>query len=217
VLISVIVLGFVASLDPLRPVVFLLVLRTQFVNAIAFLAGWTLALSVLFGIVVLLFAGDTSTGPGTRQRTAASVVELAVGGALIIVAARRWRGRHDESVRRGYPKAVRRRLDDVDVRRSAVVGVLIQPRALTTAAAVVVARDRSGALSLLIGFVVYACVSTAALLGILIYDIWRPESARLRFTDAVSALEWHGPMIFTVLSAAGGSYLVVDGLRDLLW
>jgi hypothetical protein len=112
---------------------------------------------------------------------------------------------------------VLRRLDDLDVRRSAVVGVLIQPRALTTAAAVVVARDRSGALGLLIGFVVFAVVSTAALLGILIYDIWRPESARLRFTDAVSALEWHGPMIFTVLSAAGGSYLVVDGLRDLLW
>jgi hypothetical protein len=70
VLISVIVLGFVASLDPLRPMVFLLVLRAQFVNTMAFLAGWTLALSVLFGIVFLTFAGDTSTvrGPGNGPR-----------------------------------------------------------------------------------------------------------------------------------------------------
>ena len=78
-LISVIVLGVVASLDPLRPVVFVLVLRTQLVNAIAFLAGWTLALSLLFVIVFVTFAGDISTGSGQGHRTAASVAELASG------------------------------------------------------------------------------------------------------------------------------------------
>ena len=215
-LISVVVLGILASLDPLRPVVFVLVLRTQLVNAIAFLAGWALALSLLFVIVFVALAGDISTGPDHRHRTAASVAELAIGAALLVVAAGRWRRRHDESGRRGYPQAVLRRLDHLDVRRAAVIGVLIQPRALTVAAAVVVARDRSGVLSLLIGFAVFAIVSTAALLGILIYDIWRPESARLRLTDVVSTLERQGPMIFTVLCAAGGGYLVLDGLRDLL-
>ena len=215
-LISVIVLGILASLDPLRPVVFVLVLRTQLVNAIAFLAGWTLALSLLFVIVFVTFAGDISTGPDHRHRTAASVAEIAVGAALLVVAARRWRRRHDESGRGGYPPAVLRRLDHLDVRRAAVIGVLIQPRALTVAAAVVIARDRSGVLSLLVGFALFAVVSTAALVGILAYDVWRPENARLRLTDVVSALERQGPMIFTVLCAAGGGYLVLDGLRDLL-
>ena len=104
VLISVIVLGILASLDPLRPVVFLLVLRTQLVNAIAFLVGWTLAMSLLFVIVFVTFAGDISTGPDHRHRTAASVAELAIGAALLIVAASRWRRRHDEIGPGGYPR-----------------------------------------------------------------------------------------------------------------
>ena len=193
---------------------FVLVLRTQLVNAIAFLAGWTLALSLLFVIVFVTFAGDIPTG--RQQRTAASVVELAIGLTLLVVAARRWHRRHDERTGGGYPRAVQRRLDSLDVRRSAVIGVLIQPRSLTVAAAVVIARDRSGTLSLLIGFAVFAVVSTAALLGILVYDIWRPERARLRMTGVVSALERRGPMIFTVLCGAGGGSLVVDGLRALV-
>ena len=215
-LISVIALGILASLDPIRPVVFVLVLRTQLVNAFAFLAGWTLALSLLFVIVLVPLAGDISTGPDHRHRTAASVAEIAVGAALLIVAAGRWRRRHDDSGRSGYPLAVLRRLDHLDVRRAALIGVLIQPRALTVAAAVVIARDRSGVLSLLIGFAVFAIVSTAALLGILTYHFWRPESATLRLTDVVSTLERQGPLIFTVLCGAGGGYLVVDGVRDLL-
>ena len=70
--------------------------------------------------------------------------------------------------------------------------------------------------SLLIGFAVFAIVSTAALLGILSYDVWRPQSARLRLTDVVSTLERQGPMIFTVVCGAGGVYLVADGVRELL-
>ena len=69
-------------------------------------------------------------------------------------------------------------------------------------------------LSLLVGFAVFAVVSTAALLGILTYDVWRPESARLRLTDVVSTLERQGPMIFTVLCGAGGGYLVLDGAEE---
>ena len=78
-LISVVVLGVLASLNPLRPAVFVLVLRTQFVNAIALLIGWAVALSLLFIIVYVALAGDVSAGPGAGQRTAASVAELAIG------------------------------------------------------------------------------------------------------------------------------------------
>jgi hypothetical protein len=215
-LISLVVLGILASLDPLRPAVFVVVLRSQFGNAIAFLAGWTLALSLLFVLVLVTFAGDISDGPDARHRTAASVVLIAVGVVLLGVAGHRWRRRHDERGPAGYPQAVLRRLHHLDVRRSAALGVLIQPRALTIAAAAVVARDRAGVLSLLIGFAVFAVASTAALLGILIYVIRRPETATLWLTDVVSAIERQCSTIFTVLCAAGGGYLVLDGLANLL-
>jgi hypothetical protein len=51
-LISVAALGLLASLDPLRPAVFVMVLRPEQarVNAISFLIGWSLALAALFSI-----------------------------------------------------------------------------------------------------------------------------------------------------------------------
>ena len=143
-LIAVVALGILASLDPFRPVVLVLVLRTQLVNAIAFLAGWTLALLSLFAIVLVPLAGDIPTPADHRHRTAASVAEIAVEAVLLIVALGRWRRRHDERGRNGYPQAVLRRLDHLDVRRAALIGVLIQPRALTVAAAVVIARTDLG-------------------------------------------------------------------------
>jgi hypothetical protein len=112
---------------------------------------------------------------------------------------------------------VLRRLDHLDVRRSAALGVLIQPRALTVAAAVIVARDRSGVLSWMFGFAGFALASTAALLGILIYVLRRPERASIWLNDVMSALERQAPMVFTVLCAAAGGYLVLDGLVHLLW
>ena len=197
--------------------VFVLVLRTQLVNAFAFLAGWTLALSLLFVIVLVPLAGDISTGTDHRHRTAASSGPRSRSGrrcsssrqaggvaatTTAVVADTRWRYSDGSTT-----STSAERLSS---------GVLIQPRALTVAAAVIIARDRSGVLSLLIGFAVFAIVSTAALLGILTYHLWSPESATLRLTDVLSTLERQGPLIFTVLCGAGGGYLVVDGVRDLV-
>ena len=215
VLISVIVLGILASLDPLRPVVFVLVLRTQLGERHRLPrrvdAGTVGAVRHRLRHVRRRHLGspDHRTGggvgrgdPGSGRRCSSS---RRAGG---VAATTRGSG--------GYPRAVLRRLDHLDVRRAAVIGVLIQPRTLTVAAAVVIARDQSGLLSLVVGFALFAIVSTAALVGILTYDLWRPESARVRLTDVVSTLERQGPMIFTVLCAAGGGYLVLDGLRDLV-
>ncbi len=192
-----------------------MVLRTGIVNAIALLVGWTLALVLLFLAVVIAFGGDPSTDPSDSQRTAASVVELVVGVGLLAFAVHRWRRRHEATAGTAYPQAVARQLEHLNVRRSAFMGVLIQPRALTVAAALVVARDRDGVFGMLVGFSLFAVASTAALLGILIYAIARPELAALRLTDVVSLLERQAPMILTALFAAGGGYLVFDALWHL--
>jgi hypothetical protein len=179
-LITLVLLGFLASLDPLRPVVFVLVLRTKRINALAFLVGWAAALSLLFVVVFVLFGGDVSGGPGADRRTGISVAELLIGLLLAVIAARRWQRRAEIETKSLAPESVLRRLDQLGPRQAGLMGVLIQPRTLTIAAALVVARDRSGVLSLLIGFAVFAVASTAALLAILVYDIRRPESAARR-------------------------------------
>ena len=198
----------------MRPAVFVVVLRSHFTNALAFLVGWTVALSVLFFLVSFTLAGDVETGPSEAHQAVASVLELAIGAALLAFAAHRWR--HKTSAKLGYPQAVQRQLDQLDVRRSAGLGVLIQPRALTIAAALVVARDRSGVLSWLIGFAVFGIASTAAILAILLFVIRRPDRAAAWLADLVESLERQAPNIFTVLCAAAGAYLVIDGIVHLV-
>jgi hypothetical protein len=211
-----VILGILASLDPVRPVVFVLVLSTRRQNALAFLVGWAFALSLLFVVAFLSLGGDATRPPGSGQRIWASALELIIGVALLGVASRRWSRRHEERRRNIVPKAVLRRLDDLDRRKAGVLGVLIQPRALTVAAALVVARDRSGTLSLLIGFAVFAAVSTAAMLGILIYDTRHHEESRSRLSGVVELLERESARLITIGAAVGGGYLVVDALFHLL-
>ena len=215
-LISVILLGFLASLDPLRPVVFVLVLRTKRINALAFLVGWAIALSLLFVVVFVLFGGDVSGKPGSDRKTWISVAELLVGLLLLVIALHRWQRRAEMVAHSVAPEAVLRRLDQLGPRQAGLMGVLIQPRTLTIAAALVVARDRSGVISLLIGFAVFAVASTSALLGILLYDIRRPESAATRLESFVGRLEAEGPMLFTILCACAGGYLVASAVYSLV-
>ena len=135
---------------------------------------------------------------------------------LTFIAARRWQRRAEMDAKSLAPAAVLRRLDQLGPRQAGLMGVLIQPRTLTIAAALVVARDRSGVLSLLIGFAVFAVVSTAALLGILLYDIRRPESAASQLESFVGRLEAQGPVLFTILCACAGVYLIADGVYSLV-
>jgi hypothetical protein len=215
VLISVVVLGFLALLDPLRPVVFVLVLRANRINATAFLVGWAVALSALFIAVFLLAAGDGSGPTSAGQRTWASAAEAVLGSVLLILAARRWQ-RRGTATHLVTPAAVLRRLNRLDPRRAGFMGVLIQPRTITIAAALVVARDQSGPVSFLIGFALFAVVSTSMLLGIFGYHLWRPQDAERRLSGLVAVLEGYGPLLITALCAVGGGYLLVDGLLGLI-
>ena len=215
---TVALLGVLAALDPIRPVVFVLVLRTEgaIVNAIALLIGWAVSLTVLFLIGFAISDAGNQAGRSSRHPTRTSVLELLVGMTLLVIAARQWRRRNDSAAHLATPQAILRRLDGMTPRSAGFVGMLLQPRTLTIAAALVIARDHSSFASLIIGFGVFALLSTAGLLGILAYNVRRPEEARLRLTDFVTRLEQLGPLLFTGLMAFGGAYLLIDGVRVLV-
>jgi hypothetical protein len=216
-LITVTLLGLLASLDPLRPVVFVLVLGTKRarVNAIGFLVGWSLALAVLFAVGFAAFNAGASGRPSSAQKTWLAGLELVLACLLLATAGRRWRRRNDTTVHRTTPHAVLRQLDRLTPPRSSFLGVLIQPRTLTIAAAVVVARDRSGFASALAGLGLFALLSTGALLALFAYFVRRPDSAQNSLSDLASRIEQAGPMLFTTGCALGGAYLLVDSVRGL--
>lgn len=211
-----VLLGILASIDPLRPAVFALVLSTKRPNALAFLAGWAVALSLLFGLAFVALGGDATNAPASSRQTWASVLLLLIGVGLLAVAARRWMHRHEGEERSVVPNSLARRLDHLDLRHAAGLGVLIQPRSLTIAAALVCARDRTDALDLVIGFMLFAAASTIALIGLLIYDLRQPAESQYGLTQILASIERQGPLLVTIASAVGGIYLTVNSLLSLV-
>jgi hypothetical protein len=218
VLITVGLLGLLATLDPLRPVVFLLVLRTERAraNGIYFLVGWALALAVLFTTGYLAFNARGSGRSSSAQKTWLSALEVLLAVSLLVMAIRRWLQRNKVAARPATPKAVLRQLEHLDPKRASLLGVLIQPRSLTIAAAVVVARDRSSLISYLGGLGIFALLSTVPLIGLFTHYVRRPDIAKSQYGSLAARIEQAGPTILTVVCALGGGYLLVDGIGGLI-
>ena len=109
------------------------------------------------------------------------------------MALRRWHRRHEPTARYVIRPPCSHQLDHLTPRRSGILGVLLQPRTLTIAAAVIVARDHSGVTNALLGLAVFALVSTGALLGMFTFFIRRPEQADSWLADIGDRIEQAGP------------------------
>src|SRR5690349_18359710 len=136
---AILMMGLMASLSPATIVVFILVLATARprTNAAAFLVGWGVSLVVVFS--VSYFVGTSRSTQHGAGRTGILALELAAGCALLGAGARQWR-------RRGVPSAgsdgwgstkVLGRLNNLGPRGAWLLGVIKQPWAITTAAAIV--------------------------------------------------------------------------------
>src|SRR3974377_1588693 len=92
-LITILVLGILASLSPSTIVVFILLLATTRarVNASAFLIGWSISLIVVFAVAYL--AGGTHSVRQSSGRAAVEIIEVLLGLGLVGVGTRQWRHR----------------------------------------------------------------------------------------------------------------------------
>src|SRR5690349_3853185 len=161
---ATVMLGLMASLSPATIVVFILVLATARprTNAAAFLVGWGVSLVVVFS--VSYFAGSSHSTQAGSGRTGVLALELLAGCALLGAGARQWR-------RRGVPSPssdgwgstkVLDRLNDLGPRGAWLVGVIKQPWAITTAAAIFLARHHAQGVVALVAFACFTVASTAS-------------------------------------------------------
>ena len=217
-LIAVGLLGLLASLDPVRPAVFVMVLRTDRarINAIGFLVGWALALALLFTAGFVAFNAGAADRPSSTERTWLSILELILALILLGMTLRRLKRRKNLGTGSHTPASIIHQLERLTPGRSGILGVLIQPRSLTIAAAVIVARDRSGFAGVVAGLGVFAFFSTGALLGLFTYFVRSPDRAKRGLASVTDRIERLGPTLVTLVCALAGSYLLVDAIRGLI-
>ncbi len=214
--ISVAVLGLLASLSPSTIVVFILLLATTraSANAAAFIIGWSVSLTIVFAVSYAIGgARGTQYGSGS---TTVKAVEILLGAVLVFVAARQWRRRNQPRTPSRVTRKFSARLKELHPWEAATVGVLEQPWTLTAAAAVVLVRHHSAFPIVVFAFLAFALLSTATVGLIFLYFARRPGEAEAHLSELKDRLGRAGPAIFAIASAAVGVYLIIDGIAGIV-
>ena len=84
--------GVALSPIPIIAVILMLVTPRASTNGPAFIVGWLLGLAAV-GIIVLAVAGPADASEGGQPATWVNVLKLVLGGLMLLIAAKRWRGR----------------------------------------------------------------------------------------------------------------------------
>jgi hypothetical protein len=214
--ITIVLLGLLASLSPATIVVFILLLATTRakVNAAAFLTGWSVSLVVVFSVSYAV--GGTHGAQQGGGRTAIEVIEILLGVGLIFAAKRQWQTRNQPKTLSGVTRSLAARLQRLNPWQAAIVGVLKQPWALTAAAAVVVIRDHAAWEVALIAFLLFTVVSTATVGLTFLYFARRPGDAQEHLEALRDRVVRAGPTIAVVVYLLVGLCLIADGVRDVV-
>ena len=185
------------------------------VNAVGFLFGWGLSLTVVFATsYALALSGETQEGGG---RHAVAVIELLLGAALLVVGARVWQqgpkaatGSSDWGTQRlvGH-------MEGLTPLGAAVVGVLKQPWAITAAASLVVVHNHETGLAVAIAFVLFTVASTATVGLMFVYYARYPGEAQARLAALRDQVIAAGPAMGAVAGMIAGTFLIIDGVVGL--
>ena len=214
--ITIALLGLLASVSPSTIVVFILLLATARarVNAVAFLIGWSISLTIVFAVSYAI--GGVHVTQSVNGGIAVGVVEILLGVALAVAGAQQWKRRDRPRTSSGVTKKFTAHLKELKPWEAAVVGIFEQPWTLTAAAAVVLVRHHSAYLVVLFAFLVFAFLSTATVGVIFVYFARRPGQAEAHLSDLRDRLVQAGPAIFAIVSAAVGIFLVFDGITGIV-
>ena len=214
---AVVMMGLMASLSPATIVVFILVLATARprTNAAAFLVGWAVSLIVVFSVSYVVGA-SRSTQHGTG-RSGLLVLEMLAGCALVAAGVHQWRRRGAPSVSSdGWgSKKVFGRLDNLGPRGASLLGVLKQPWAITTAAAIYLARHHEQDITTLVAFACFTVASTASVGLMYLFYARRPGEAEAYLARLRDLAIASGPTVFAVAAMLVGAFLVFDGVIGL--
>jgi len=214
--VTILLLGLLASLSPTTIVVFILVLATTRarVNAAAFLIGWSVSLIIVFSISYEV--GGTRTVRLGGGHTAVEIIEMLLGVGLLFLAARQWRDRNRPRTSSGVTRNLTARIQKLNPWQAAMVGVLKQPWALTAAAAVVVIRHHAAWEVAVVAFLVFTAVSTATVGLTFLYFARRPGEAQEHLEALRDRVVRAGPTVAVVVYLIVGLYLIVDGVVALV-
>jgi threonine/homoserine/homoserine lactone efflux protein len=213
-------LGVGVALSPVPIIAVVLMLGTPRarVNGPAFLLGWMAGLAIA-GTVVLLLSSGASASEAGQPATWVSILKLALGALLVLVALRQWRGRPREEAEPEMPKWMQA-IDAFRAPKAAGSGVLlsaVNPKnlLLTVAAAAAIAQTGIDAGQQAIALAVFVLVGTLGPgLPVAIYFGMGRRAVHV-LDELKTWMSRHNAAIMAVLCLLIGAKLIGDGISGL--
>jgi threonine/homoserine/homoserine lactone efflux protein len=212
VVLNLLLIGLGITLEPFPLTAFILLLSAEkgTRKGLAFILGWLACLIIVIAAVVITTQGKPPA-PNTAPSTAALVVKLALGVALVLYAVRQWR-------RLGTPKKPptwMARLDHVSLWAAAGLAAFLQPWALVAAGAATITQAKLSGPADYLTLVLFVLLATASFLYLELYATFAPVAAAARLQQIRSWLDTHRDQVIIVLSLLLGFWLAGNSLYVL--
>jgi hypothetical protein len=199
------------ALQPFRLSAFILILSTQggTKKGLGFILGWLACLVVVVAVVVLI-TGGKPVRPRTLPSTLALTIKLALGVALIVLAAVQWR--HRNRARR--TPAWLATLDTMSPWTAAVIAAIMQPWTLVAAAAVTAAQARLSGAGGYLALASFCLLATSSFIVLELYAAFAP-AASTQLAALRNWLDAHGNEVIIIVCLVLGLWLTGQGIRLL--
>ena len=209
---DLVLLGLGIALQPFRLSAFILILGTNggTRKGLGFVLGWLVCLILVIAVVVLV-TGGRPVRFHTLPATVVQVAKLALGVALIVIAAVQAR-------KRGRPRILTTlltRLDTMSPWTAAVIAAIVQPWTLVAAGAITAAQARLSAAGDYLALASFCLLATSSFMVLELYAVRAPAAAGIRLAALRTWLDAHGNQVIVVVFVVLGLWLTGHSIYTL--
>jgi hypothetical protein len=213
VVVDLVLLGLGIALQPFRLSAFILILSSKggTRKGLGFILGW-LACLVLVIAVVVVITGGRPVRFHTLPATVVQIAKLALGIALIVIAA-------VQSRSRGRPRILKillTRLDTMSPWTAAVLAAIVQPWTLVAAGAITAAQARLSGVGDYLALASFCLLATSSFVALELYAVRAPAAASTRLAALRSWLDTHGHQVIIVVCVVLGLWLTGQSIYTLV-
>jgi Sap, sulfolipid-1-addressing protein len=206
-------LGLGIALQPFRLSAFILILSTNggTRKGLGFIAGW-LACLVLVIAAVVLITGGKPVRFHTLPATVVAIAKLALGIALIVIAAAQARTHRRPRIL----TIVLTRLDTMTPWTAAVLAALVQPWTLVAAGAITAAQARLSTARDYLALASFCLLATSSFAALELYAVRAPAAASTRLATLRTWLDTHANQVIIIVCAVLGLWLTGRSIHTLI-
>jgi len=205
---DLILIGLAITLDPLPLTAFFIVLPSKrgVPKGAAFVFGWLVSLAVVVSVTVLA-TGNNPPKPNTAPSLAALAVKIAIGAALVVVAARRYH-------RMGQPKPPKKppkwqaHVDTMSPWFALGLAPALQPWGLIAAGSATVVEAKLSSWESYLTLVLFCVLASASYLAMEIYAVVRPDRSKVLLARLRTWITSHSDQVIIVGSLIVGFWLI---------